>query len=171
MTDRGRTTHVPARGKTRKKPGSIFHRPPPHRPLLAGAEQSFFGVPCRKWGFKRWGFKEIRGYLRKKADFLRFLDFPGALQTLWKRAKKAEKGRKRPIFGRFPRRVARHPLSPHLLHPHLRQPNFFSLGFRREDTNFGGGGSELFHPPHGRPSLHRAVSGSKKFIFVFSFLA
>ena len=40
MTDRGRTTHVPARGKTRKKPGSIFHRPPPHRPLLAGAETS-----------------------------------------------------------------------------------------------------------------------------------
>ena len=36
VTDRGRTTHVPARGKTRKKPGSIFHRPPPHRPLLAG---------------------------------------------------------------------------------------------------------------------------------------
>ena len=38
MTDRGRTTLVPARGKTRKKPGSIFHRPPPHRPPLAGAE-------------------------------------------------------------------------------------------------------------------------------------
>ena len=38
--DRGRTTHVPARGKTRKKPGSIFHRPPPHRPLLAGADIS-----------------------------------------------------------------------------------------------------------------------------------
>ena len=37
MTDRGRTTHVPARGKKRKKPGSILHRPPPHRPLLAGA--------------------------------------------------------------------------------------------------------------------------------------
>ena len=27
VTDRGRTAHVPARGKTRKKPGSIFHRP------------------------------------------------------------------------------------------------------------------------------------------------
>ena len=27
MTDRGRTTHVPARGKTRKKPGSIFTNP------------------------------------------------------------------------------------------------------------------------------------------------
>ena len=54
-------------------------------------------LECRKWGFKRWGFKEIRGYLRKKAFFLRFLDFPGALRTLRKRAKKAEKGRKRPI--------------------------------------------------------------------------
>ena len=38
VTDRGRTSHVPARGKPGKKPGSIFHRPPPHRPLLAGAE-------------------------------------------------------------------------------------------------------------------------------------
>ena len=58
-------------------------------------------LECRKWGFKRWGFKEIRGYLRKKAFFLRFLDFPGALQALRKRAKKAEKGRKRPISADF----------------------------------------------------------------------
>ena len=29
--------------------------------------------------------------VREKAFFLRFLDFPGALRTLWKRAKKAEK--------------------------------------------------------------------------------
>ena len=58
-------------------------------------------LECRKWGFKRWGFKEIRGYLRKNAFFLRFLDFPGALQTLRKRAKKAEKGRKRPISADF----------------------------------------------------------------------
>ena len=56
---------------------------------------------CRKWGFKRWGFKEIRGYLRKKAFFLRFLDFPGALQALRKGAKKAEKGPKRPISADF----------------------------------------------------------------------
>ena len=59
-----------------------------------------FGVP-HSWGFKRWGFKEIRGYLRKKAFFLRFLDFPGALQALRKRAKKPEKGRKRPISADF----------------------------------------------------------------------
>ena len=77
-------------------------------------------LECRKWGFKRWGFKEIRGYLRKKAFFLRFLDFPGALQALRKRAKKAEKA----DFGRFPGRAARHCLNPHLLHPHLRQPKF-----------------------------------------------
>ena len=56
---------------------------------------------CHKWGFKRWGFKEIRGYLRKKAFFLRFLDFPGALRTLRKRAKKAEKGRFWPISADF----------------------------------------------------------------------
>ena len=58
-------------------------------------------LECRKWGFKRWGFKEIRGYPRKKAFFLRFLDFPGALRTLQKRAKTAEKGRKRPISADF----------------------------------------------------------------------
>ena len=61
----------------------------------------FFSLECRKWGFKRWGFKEIRGYLRKKAFFLRFLDFPGVLQALRKRAKKAEKGRKSPISADF----------------------------------------------------------------------
>ena len=38
--------------------------------------------------------------MRKKAFFLRFLDFPGALQALRKRAKKAEKGQKRPISGK-----------------------------------------------------------------------
>ena len=58
-----------------------------------------FGLP--QMGFKRWGFKQIGGYLRKKAFCLRFLDFPGALRTLRKRAKKAEKGRKRPILADF----------------------------------------------------------------------
>ena len=56
------------------------------------ALRSFLGViksECRKWGFKRWGFKQIRGYLRKKAFFLRFLNCWGALRALWKRAKKA----------------------------------------------------------------------------------
>ena len=68
---------------------------------------------CRKWGFKRWGFKEIRGYLRKKAFFLRFLDFPGALQALRKRAKKAEKGRFRPIS----RKGGQTPLKPPFVTP------------------------------------------------------
>ena len=76
-------------------------------------------LESRKWGFKRWGFEEIRGYLRKKADFLHFLDFPGALRTLRKREKKGRKRAKKADFGRFPGRAARHPLSPHLLHPHL----------------------------------------------------
>ena len=58
-------------------------------------------LECRKWGFKRWGFKQIPGYLRKKAFLLRFLDFPGALRPLRKRAKKAGKGRKRPISADF----------------------------------------------------------------------
>ena len=79
-------------------------------------------LECRKWGFKRWGFKQIWGYLRKRAFFLRFLDFSGALRILRKRAKKAEKRAKKADFGRFPGQEARHPLNPHLLHPHLRQP-------------------------------------------------
>ena len=56
---------------------------------------------CRKWGFKRQGFKQICGYLRKKAFFLRYLDCAGALRTLRKRARRAEKGRKRPISADF----------------------------------------------------------------------
>ena len=57
-----------------------------------------FGVLA--WG-ERWGFKQIRGYVRKKAFFLRFLDFPGAARALRKRAKRAAKGRKRPISADF----------------------------------------------------------------------
>ena len=67
----------------------------------AHSKNSDFSLGCCKWGFKRWGFKEIRGYLKKKAFFLRFLDFPSAVQALRKRAKKAEKGRKRPILADF----------------------------------------------------------------------
>ena len=53
-------------------------------------------------GLRDGGFKEIRGYLRKKAFFLRYPRFSGgALQPLRKRAKKAEKGRKRPISADF----------------------------------------------------------------------
>ena len=51
-----------------------------------------YELECRKWGFKRWGFKEIRGYLRKKAFFLRFLDFSGCCSGP---LENFEKGRKR----------------------------------------------------------------------------
>ena len=93
-------------------------------------------------GFKRWGFKQIPGYLRKNAFFLRFLDFPGALRPLRKRAKKAEKGEKG-RFGRFPGRAATHPLSPHLLHPHLRQPKCSRPSSRSTATGDGTGESEV----------------------------
>ena len=85
---------------------------------FAGNLVFFFSDPqieaqleCREWGFKRWGFKQIWGYLRQKAFFLRFLGFPSALRTLRKWAEKGPGG------------AARHPLSPHSLHPYLRQPN------------------------------------------------
>ena len=46
------------------------------------------------------GFKDIRGYPRKKAPVPRPLDdFLGALGTLWKRVKKAGKGRRGPVSG------------------------------------------------------------------------
>ena len=57
-------------------------------------------------GFKKWGFKQIRG------KRLRFLDFPSLLgppendEKGGKRAKKAD-------FSRFPGQEARHPLNPH----------------------------------------------------------
>ena len=89
---------------------------------------SFRFLECRKWGFKRWWFKQIGGYLRKKAFLLRFLNFSGALCTLRKRGEKGRKRAKKADFGRFPGRAARHPLSPHLLHPHLRQQGFRSGG-------------------------------------------
>ena len=66
-------------------------------PSLPEIQKKSQNLERRKWGFKRWAFKQIWGYLRKKAFFLRFLDFPGALRTLRKWVEKAEKGRKRPI--------------------------------------------------------------------------
>ena len=72
---------------------------------------------CRKWGFKRWGFKQIGGYLRKRAFFLRFLDFPGALRAFRKRGEKGRKRAKKADFGRFPEREARHPLNPPFVTP------------------------------------------------------
>ena len=86
---------------------------------------------CRKCGFKRWGFKEIRGYLRKKAFFLRY---PGIFQVLFRRSGKGRKGQKKGKKGRFrrrfPGRAARHPLNPYLLHPFAAaQPSLESPRF------------------------------------------
>ena len=89
-----------------------------------------FHLECCKWGFKRWGFKEIRGYLKKKAFFLRFLDFPGALRTVRKRAKKAEKGRFRPISGKG----GQTPLKPPFV-----TPPFAAAQFTRCLTSFRAG--------------------------------
>ena len=81
---------------------------------------------------------------RKKAFFLRFLEFSSAVRATLERVKEAEKGRKRPISGtggqtsqkkgekgRFrpiSGREARHPLNPYSLHPHLRESIFFYRG-------------------------------------------
>ena len=53
-------------------------------PKIAGS----FCLACRKWGLKRWGVKQIRGFPRKKASFLRFLHFPGALLRILQRCPK-----------------------------------------------------------------------------------
>ena len=58
-----------------------------------------FCLECCKWGFKRWGFKQIQGYLKEKGPFPAFSGFPRCSSTCGKRAKKAD-------LGRFPGRVA-----------------------------------------------------------------
>ena len=69
--------------------------------FLARTSVKSLDLECRKWGFKRWVFKQIRGYPRQKAFFLRFLDFPGAVRALRKREERAEKDRKRLISADF----------------------------------------------------------------------
>ena len=57
-----------------------------------------FLLECRKWGFKRWGFKEIRGNLRKKAFFL---GYPRIFQVLFRPSGKGRKRQKKGRKGRF----------------------------------------------------------------------
>ena len=62
----------------------------------------YYCLECRKWGLRDGGFKQIAGYLRKKAFFLRFLDFQvlfGPSGKGQKRQKKGEKGRPSPGLG------------------------------------------------------------------------
>ena len=87
-------------------------------------------LECRKWGFKRWRLKQIRGHLRKKAIFLCFLDFPGAVQALRKRAKMQKKGRK----GRFrpiSRTGGQTPLKPPFVTPPFAALQTCTLPFYR----------------------------------------
>ena len=88
-------------------------------PPLAPITDPQKDLECRKWGFKRWGFKQIWGYLRKKA----FSSVFWISQELFappekgrKRQKKAEKGRKgrsRPIS----RKGSQTPLKPPFVTP------------------------------------------------------
>ena len=79
---------------------STAHRRPGPRTSVQAQEGNFvaqtsptlLGVP--QMGFKRWRFKRIRGCLKRKPFFLRFLDFPDGAQALRKRVKKAYKGEK-----------------------------------------------------------------------------
>ena len=82
---------------------------------------------CHKGGFKRWGLKQIQANLRRKALFLRFLDFPGALRTLRKRAQKAEKGRKRPKNTDFQEGRPDTPSKPICYTPICGTPKFWPL--------------------------------------------
>ena len=73
-----------------KRTTPLLGQPPSSTPILEASE-------CRKWGFKRWGIKQIRGYLRLFPLFSGFC----SSRPLQNRAKKAEKGRKRPISTDF----------------------------------------------------------------------
>ena len=51
---------------------------------LSDSFRTLLGFPTQTQGFgKRWGCKQIRGQLRKKAFLLRFLNFPGALRRIF----------------------------------------------------------------------------------------
>ena len=64
------------------------------------------------------GFRQIRGYVRKKAFFLSYLDFPSAVRALRKRAKKSGKRAKKADFGRFPgREIGQTTLKPPFVTP------------------------------------------------------
>ena len=72
-------------------------------------------LECRKWGFKRWVFKQNLRICEEKG---RFPPFSGFSRCSSHHPEKGEEGRKRAKkadFARFPGRGARHPLSPHLI--------------------------------------------------------
>ena len=88
------------------------------------------GLECRKWGFKRWRFKQIRRYMRKNGLFPPFSGFPGVVRALRKRAKRQENGKK----GRYwpiSRTGGQAPLKPPFITPpfaalHLDNAAFFT---------------------------------------------
>ena len=78
----------------------VIFRGPPKIPFKTSIKSMFlrpFSLRKVEWGFKRWGLKQIRGYLRKKGLLPLFSGFSSAVWALLKWAKKAEKGEK----GRF----------------------------------------------------------------------
>ena len=88
------------------------HRNPIHRESQELPFVEKTGDAKLFWSAANKGFGHIRGYLRKMALFLRCLDFPGAARALRKRApKKAEKGRKMPIWP-ISRKGGQTPLKP-----------------------------------------------------------
>ena len=119
------------------------------------------GVP-HYWGFKRWGFKQIRGYLRKKAFFLRY---PRIFQVLFaqsgqgrKGQKKGEKGRFRPISGKG----GQTPLKPPFVTPPFAAAQFWEIGpFRGWLGSFRGLSRGLFGAFSG-PILLRAPPPREK---------
>ena len=81
-------------------------------------------LECRKWGLKRWGLREIRGFLRKKGLFPPFSGFPRCSshppENCEKRQKKGERGRFRPIS----RNGGQTPLKPPFVTPPFAAAQF-----------------------------------------------
>ena len=100
MTDRGHNTPAPARGKTpeTKKKGFNFHRPPPHRPLLAGHRFKNCAFDASIFlGIGNGGGKQGRGnqppYRRYGPDTEIFSIDPGSHTDWQKQAEFSSKGK------------------------------------------------------------------------------
>ena len=136
----------------------LLQRHPLRNPPLLRTPKRKRDLECRKWGFKRWWFKDIRGYLRKKGLLPPFSGFPkcsshpqekgkkGRKGKGQKRQKKGEEGRFRPIS----RTGGQTPLKPPFVTP---QSCGSPSDSNRRDNCVGMNGDTFFGPAKNHPCM------------------